>query len=341
VDESGITLNEIALRAGTTVPTVSKVLNGRSDVSDAMRERVLALVEQSGYTRPARRARAPISGGTIDLVISGVEGSWANHALSGVEAAAAAADLDVIVTVAGKDRSDWVGRLLARRSSGAVLALVSATPRQLATLRGAGIPVVLLDPTSGPTPGVPSVGAANRAGGSAAAEHLLELGHTSIAVIGGRPDHAYSQARIDGFRSALERAGVALPEERIAHADWRRASAADATMHLLETRHPPTAIFACSDTMALGVYEACTVRGVAIPHELSVVGFDDLPEAKWVTPPLTTIRQPVTEMAAAALRMLLRLRTDRSQDTPREELATSVVTRSSTASPDGKSPRDG
>jgi len=329
------TLAEIARRAGTTVPTVSKVLNGRSDVSSATRERIMRLVDETGYRRRARRSgrpdgRSTPGDGLVDLVISGVEGSWANHALSGVEHAAAAAGLDVVVTVA-REGGDWVARLLARHSRGAVIALVTPSTGQLATLRAAGIPVVLLDPTAEPAADVPSVGAANWAGGHAAGELLVSLRHSAVAVIGGHPDHLYSQARIDGFRSALHRAGVPLPEHRVVFGLWKRQNATDAASALLAQWTPPTAIFACSDAMALGAYEAAAGAGIGIPNRLSIVGFDDLPEARWSTPALTTVRQPVADMAASALRMLLRVRAGDAAPGNREELATTLVVRDSTA----------
>lgn len=330
--EQRATLAEIARRAGTTVPTVSKVLNGRSDVSAATRERVMLLVAETGYRRRERRsAPSPEAGsGLVDLVISGVEGSWANHALSGVEHAASGAGLDVVVTVA-RPGSDWVTRLLARGSLGAVVALVTPTAGQLATLAAAGIPVVLLDPTAEPASGVHSVGAANWAGGHAAGEHLLSLGHTRLAVVGGHPGHLYSQARIDGFRSALRGASVPLAADRIVFGDWRRQGAAAAMGPLLSAGEPPTAVFACSDTMALGAYEAAAAAGIPIPGGMSIVGFDDLPEARWASPALTTVHQPVFDMAASALRMLLRLRAGEPSGSEREELATRLVLRDSTA----------
>lgn len=341
--ETAPTLAEIARRAGTTVPTVSKVLNGRSDVSAATRERVMRLVDETGYRRRTGPSRGSggtaIGDGLIDLVISGVEGSWANHALSGVEHAASSAGLDVVVTVA-RDTNDWVARLLARRSRGAVVALVEPTNAQLATLRAGHIPVVLLDPTAEPSGGIPSVGAANWAGGHAAGEHLLSLGHTRFVIVGGHPGHLYSQARIDGLRSALRRAQVPLAADRIVFGEWRRRGAFDAVLPLLKGPDAPTAVFACSDAMALGVYEAAAAAGIRIPNELSIVGFDDLPEARWAVPALTTVRQPVFEMAASALRMLLRLRSGDAPGSNREELATSLIVRESTA-PAGPGRRGG
>ena len=330
------TMSELARLAGTTVPTVSKVLNGRSDVSVATRERVMQLVEQTGYQRRTRSdaLRELETGGIVDLVVSKVRGSWANLVLSGAESAAAAAGLDVVVTVArpGQDAgSDWVARLLARRSRGAAVTLLTPTAQQLKMLAAAGIPVVLLDPSADSASGVPSIGTTDWAGGYAAATHLASLGHREIGVIAGDGDYRYSRARVDGFRAGLEQAGLQLPASRIVHAPWDRENASAVAYRMLARANAPSALFACSDDMALGAYEAARSLGMGIPRRLSVVGFDDLPEAAWASPALTTVRQPIEQMAAAAIRMLLRVRAGTPTESAREELSTELVVRGSTA----------
>ncbi|MGA0568203.1 LacI family DNA-binding transcriptional regulator [Rathayibacter sp. KR2-224] len=330
-----VTMAELARLAGTTVPTVSKVLNGRSDVSVATRERVMRLVDETGYRRRRRAAgiQSPETGGLVDLVISRVSGSWANLVLSGAERAAASAGLDIVVTVARQEQdagADWVARLLARRSRGATVALLTPTRAQVQVLGAAGIPLVLLDPSSDSGSGTPSIGTTDWAGGYAAAAHLAALGHRDIAIVGGSGDYRFGRARVDGFRAGLEQAGIQLDGGQITTADWNRDSAAVAAERMLRTA-PPTAVFACSDEMALGVYRAAAAVGIRIPDQLSVVGFDDLPESAWLTPALTTVRQPIEEMAAAAMRMLLRLRQGAAAGSAREELSTELVVRGSTA----------
>ena len=339
--ERPVTLADVAAAAGTTVPTVSKVLRGRSDVSAATRTRVMRAVEELGYRGRARRAPAASDGRPqlVDLVLSGVDGTWANRALSGVERAAAAAGLDVIVSVAHQPDDTWLARLLARGSRGAVVALVDTTSEQLAALAAARIPVVLLDPVTQPPRTVASVGATNWTGGRTAAEHLLSLGHRRLAVLAGRRRHLYSQARVDGFRSALAEADVVLPEVAVVHGDWTRAGAAALAADLLAGPDRPTAVFACSDSMALGIYDAAAAAGLRVPEDVAVVGFDDLPEAEWVRPGLTSVRQPIAQMGEAALRMLLRISDAPlvpGADAPREELATTLVVRGSTATPTGR-----
>ncbi|RZS91361.1 LacI family transcriptional regulator [Motilibacter rhizosphaerae] len=331
------TLADVARLAAVTVPTVSKVLNGRSDVSDATRRRVLAAVAEVGYAHVPRRRRAaapPPDPATtlVDLVVNGVEGSWANRVLGGVEDAAREADHDVVVTLARPEDPPgrgWVDRLVGRRSRGAVLALFGAGAGEREALAASGIPVVLLDPDVEPPEGVPSVGATNWSGGRSAATHLLGLGHRRLAVISGG-EHLNSRARVDGFRSAVDAAAPV-----VVSACWSQERAEDVAHELLASADRPTGVFACSDVMARGVYQAAARLGLRIPDDLSVVGFDDLPEASWLVPGLTTVRQPVHEMAATALRLLLRLQGGSGGESTRIELATSLVVRGSTAAPVG------
>lgn len=332
------TLSDVAALAGTSVPTVSKVLRGGTDVSPSTRERVMTAVREVGYAKATSRPRSklPISSDApalIHLVVNHVDGSWANRVLVGVEQAATAANVDVVITIARED-GEWVSRLLRRPSHGAVVVLVDPTSVQLAVLSAARIPVVLVTPMSRPAAAVPSVGVTNWEGGRSAAEHLLALGHRWFGIIGGGRDHLYSTARIDGFRSALRDAGVEDCE--VAYADWSRERAAQEAAVMLAAETRPTAVFACSDVMALGVLDAAAEAGLRIPTDLSVVGFDDVPEAEWASPPLTTVRQPIAEMGAEAVGLLFRSRAwlgrpESGSPPPRVDLSTSVVIRRSTA----------
>lgn len=326
------TLADIAARAGTTVPTVSKVLNGRSDVSAATRDQIMQIVADTGYRR-SRRSRVRPGGDQrlVDLVLTGVAGSWANQVLIGVESAATDAGLDLVVTVARdpmparSDSGDWVARLLARASQGAVLAMVRAGEEQLATLQAAEVPVVLLDPVQQPPESLASVGTTNWSAGHDVAEHLAGLGHRRLGVLAGRSDQLYNRARVDGFSSAVRQHPGLHCDVTFTDGSHHAARAA---AEMLDRPDRPTAVFGCTDQLALGVLQAAAERGIGVPEQLSVVGFDDLPEARWAG--LTTVRQPIAEMGAAALRMLLRLRAE--HPVPREELATSLVVRDSTGS---------
>ena len=170
------------------------------------------------------------------------------------------------------------------------------------------LPLVVIDPMNVPSRDIISVGSTNFRGGQAAAQHLVELGHRRIAYLGGRASAECSQARLGGFRSALEAAGVDLPEEYVhSTQDFHYEDGLQGAPGLLSLVQRPTAIFAASDELARGAIEAARSRRPPVPDDLSIVGFDDTEIARIASPPLTTVRQPLQEMGAVALRTALRL----------------------------------
>jgi LacI family transcriptional regulator len=180
--------------------------------------------------------------------------------------------------------------------------------------------------------GVPTIGATNWDGGFAATEHLTELGHRRIGIITGPTDVQCSQQRLDGYRAALGRAGIGLDEALVRPGNFHADSGRRAAAELLDLADPPTAIFAESDLQARGVYDEVHERGLRIPGDLSVVGFDDVDACLWMTPRLTTVRQPLAQMAVLAVRNVLKS-SDDSAEPLRLELSTSLVVRESTAPP--------
>ncbi|MEE2035814.1 substrate-binding domain-containing protein [Nocardiopsis sp. CT-R113] len=330
------TLAEIAQEAGVSVPTVSKVLNGRLDVAAETRRQVERLLEQHRYQ--PRRHRDDRTVGLIDLVFLDLGSPWSMAILDGVEEVTHEAGFGIVVS-AVHDRSrtrpgrKWLDNLQARNSDGVVLVLSELSAAQHAQLAALGIPVVVVDPVGDLAKDVPAVGATNWAGGVAATEHLIGLGHRRIATLSGPPDVMCSRARVDGYRSAMRDAGLTVPDDYVRYGDFLLDTGRTETAALLELPEPPTAIFAGSDQMARGAYGALFDRGLRVPDDVSVVGFDDLPEALWATPPLTTIRQPLRDMAQMAARMLLDLVGGNRPETTRVEMATRLVERSSTAPP--------
>jgi LacI family transcriptional regulator len=214
-----------------------------------------------------------------------------------------------------------------------ILVTTRLTAAQVGQLRGARIPLVIVDPANTPPPDIPSVGATNWTGGLAATEHLLSLGHRRIGVITGPADYLCSLARLDGYRSALERAGLGADIPPVKYGDFRHEGGFARAVELLSLANRPTAIFAGSDQQAFGVYQAARQFGLRIPEDLSVVGFDDLPVTRWGSPPLTTVRQPLAEMGGEAARMLGELKDGTPLRTSRVELSTELIIRESTASP--------
>lgn len=325
------TLATIASQAGVSTATVSKVLNGRADVASTTRARVQRLLTAQKYSPPQR------SSAVVDLVFSGLDSPWAVEILRGVESYFTRRARAVAVSaVEGHGPAlppSWAGALARHHSAGVLLVMSQLTPRQWRELQDKSIPLVVIDPADTPGSEVASVGATNWSGGIAATEHLLELGHRRIAVISGPETYLCSRARVDGYRHALDQARRPFDASLVRWGRFRHESGFQAAMELFDHPGRPTAIFAGSDEQALGVYEAARQRGMSIPHDLSVVGFDDLPLARWLPPPLTTVRQPLAEMGVMAAEMLTRLIEGHALPSRRVELATELVVRDSTAPP--------
>ncbi|MFJ3139302.1 LacI family DNA-binding transcriptional regulator [Streptomyces sp. NPDC102359] len=325
-----VTLAAVAKEAGVSMPTVSKVLNGRSDVSRATRAKVEKLLDLHGYRRRVQPAtRYPL----IEIVFHELESVWAMELIRGVENVAKENRATVVLTESGTRHTpgpDWLPGVLQRRPLGVVLVFSSLPQDIKRQLRAAAIPFVVIDPAGDPDPDVPSVGSANWAGGLAATRHLTERGHRRIAIITGPEDMLCSLARLDGYRSAMAMAGLEVDQRLTRFGDFHVQGGFERAMELLEGPDRPTAIFAGSDLQALGVLEAARVKGLRVPEDLSVVGYDDVPLAQWSSPPLTTVHQPLRHMAEEASRMLLRPDVTGGA-AQRIELATRLVVRQSTA----------
>jgi LacI family transcriptional regulator len=328
-----VTLAAIAAAAGVSVPTVSKVVNGRADVAPGTRSRIESLIAQYDYVLPRRAADRHT--GLLDLVFTELS-PWAVEIIRGAEETALRAGSRMTVSLLdGAEQADrWLNSLAEIHTDGVILVLTELTADQRTRLAELRVPVVIVDPVGRPDPRIPSIGAANWAGGLSATEHLIGIGHRRIGTVTGPAALLCSQARLDGYRAALERAGIAADPDLIAVGDFHFESGLEMAGRMLARPDPPTAIFAASDMMAMGVYEAARLRHLRVPDQLSVIGFDDLPMSAWVSPPLTTVLQPLAEMARMATRTLLGLIEGGPQSfNNRMELSTSLVVRSSTAPP--------
>jgi LacI family transcriptional regulator, xylobiose transport system transcriptional regulator len=327
-----VTLAQVAEMAGVSISTVSKVLNGRRNVSPPTRLRVEHVLESHGYQRTAKSApEAPL----IEIVFHELESIWAMELIRGIENVAKKNGAGVVLTESGTRHSpapDWIEGVLRRRPLGVVLVFSTLSPAVKRQLKSRSIPFVIVDPAGDPEPDVPSVGSANWSGGLAATRHLIDCGHRRIAIITGPRDMLCAVARLDGFRSAMSMAGLEVDPGFVMYGDFHVEEGYARAMELLDRPDRPTAIFAGSDLQALGVLQAARVQGLRVPEDLSVVGYDDVAMAQWASPALTTIHQPLRQMAEEAGQMLLRLRTGEAVLT-RLELATSLVVRNSTAAP--------
>jgi LacI family transcriptional regulator len=330
------TLATVAASAGVSVATVSKVLNGRRDVAPSTRARVHEMLRVHDYgSRILPMERLP----TYELTFRGKIGAYSAEIIHGV--AVAAEELGVSLTLGVKivdtparrrnEATEWA-RALAVSGRRGVIAVTDRLGRdEVDALRRMRVPLVVIDPMNTPTPDVVSIGSTNFNGGQAAGRHLVELGHTRIGYLGCVAAECI-QARLGGFRSALDAAGIDVPRHlhHNAHSFEFEDGRAVAS-RILDQPDRPTAIFAVSDELARGTIEAARSVGLSVPEDLSVIGFDDTEIARIASPPLTTVRQPLQEMGAVALRTVLRLVAGEKIDSNHVELATELVVRASTA----------
>ncbi len=329
-----LTVAGIARLAGVSPPTVSKVLNGRAGVAPETRRRIERLLREQGYRRPEKVARAAC----VEVVFYGIQGHPAVTIMNGVKREAAAHSLTVGFTDALEEESagrSWARDLLARRPAGVIVVRMGFTPEQHGLLSASGIPLASVDPPGEPLRPVPSVSAANRQGGIAAAQHLLELGHRRIAVITGPLERRSAGHRLDGARTAMRAAAEPLDEHLVRTGSFSFEDGFSHGSNLLRVPEPPTAVLCGNDLQAIGVYEAARQAGVRVPEDLSVVGFDDISYARWCGPPMTTVRQPFAELGATAAGLVLAEAEGQAVTQTHIELATTLVVRASTAPPPG------
>ncbi|GII76672.1 LacI family transcriptional regulator [Sphaerisporangium rufum] len=328
-----ITVARIAEMAGVSPPTVSKVINGHAGVSTATRRRIEELIREHGWQRRPERAEPATM---VELLFRALDSLWALEIIQGVEETVREAGMTVALTDMRGGHTpnrEWVDRVLTRRPAGVIAVSAMLSERDHERLASRAIPVVAVDPYGEPDHHMPSVGATNWNGGLLATRHLLELGHRRIAMINGPGELLCCRARQDGYRSAMEAAGVpvepALLRRRPLYVEGGRAAAVE----LLALPDPPTAVFAANDLQALGAYQAALRAGLRVPEDLSVVGFDDVSLARWADPPMTTVRQPLAKMGAAAAGLVLAMAAGERPEHDRVELACGLVVRASTAPP--------
>ena len=342
-EESTPTLATVAASAGVSIATVSKVLNGRADVGPETRARVQSLLQQHDYVgrRGESSGRMLAEQPTVELVLHGRISVYFMEILRG--ALDVGAELGVTISVslrqrpqgttAGKRSATWVRELVELGRSAVVDVVDDVREGDLSALARSRLPLVVIDPLNLPRRQLTSVGATNFSGGLAATEHLLSLGHHRIAYMGAIAAAAYNQARVHGYRAAMEAAGIEIPDGYVRSGDFDYQAGVAGGAVLLDLSERPTAVFAATDEVAAGIVEAARTRGLRVPEDLSVVGFDDTEIAALLSPPLTTVRQPLREMGRLALRTAVRLAAGEELDAHHVELATELVIRSSTARP--------
>jgi LacI family transcriptional regulator len=340
VKTSRVTIRDVAARAGVSVATVSKVLNDRYGVATSTVKRVRAVIADLGYesslvARSLRNHRTNV----IGVLVWDIE-PYSAEVLKGASRAIKGTGYELVVYAAGgkgAERIGWEHRYLSRLSGTLIDGAVMVTPTvQTAPFAG---PVVAVDPDAGAAD-LPTVASDDLRGAQLAVEHLLELGHRRIGLLGRPPrDLESGPQRADGYRSALLDAGI-TPDPELLRAGGYETGYEDAARHLLTLPDRPTAIFAVNDVSAITTMEVARSLGLCVPRDLSVIGFDNVPESAMTRPALTTVEQPIQLMGERAIEILLDLLAGHEPDQRQVRLPTRLVVRDTCAQP-VVSPADG
>lgn len=325
------TINDVATAAGVSVATVSKAINGRYGVSPETLSHVMRVVDELGYesslVATSMRRR---STNVIGVLVAEFE-PFALQLLRGVSSALENTDYDVLAyagSVSAGEHAGWERRSLSRLGGtlidGAILVTPTTTPTQTT------VPIVAVDPHVG-SGDAATVGVANIQGARAATEHLISLGHVRIAHLRGRTDLESAREREQGYRDALAAAGIRFDPALVVDGSYRAAESTAGAHAILDLADTPTAVFAANDLSAIEMMRIASERGLRVPEDLSVVGFDDVLDAASHIPQLTTVRQPLPEMGTAAVRMLLDVLNGHDPEPIR--MPTTLIVRESTAAP--------
>ena len=306
---SRVTIHDVAAAAAVSIKTVSRVINREPNVRPAVQARVEAAIGKLGYV-PNTAARS--LAGARSFVIGAIFDNPNPHYIIAVQRGAMAACRQVgyhlaieEIDTAGNVAAQMRAMLTTARLDGVILSPpVTDCAAVLDALNAKNIPYVRLMPAT-PKGRSHVIISDDAAAASEVARHLWDLGHRRFAVITGPAGHSASSLRLDGFRAGIIAAGGDATQTQVIKGDFTFHSGMAAGLALFAEKSHPTAIFASNDDMAAGIYSAAAQSGLRIPEDISVVGYDDSPVAELVWPPLTTVRQPVAEMAAEAARLLI------------------------------------
>lgn len=303
--DARVTIGDVAVRAGVSIATVSRVVNGRYGVAEGTVTRVREVIAELGYesslvARSLRSQRTNV----IAVLVSGIE-PFSAELLKGAALAVEATGFELIVYSGGtRGQPGWEQRHLARLAGTLADGTILVAPTVLAAR--STHPIVAVDPHVGGST-QPVVESQNFEGAVAATRHLLELGHRRIAFVGGRSDLESARRREAGYRAAHAAAGVPVDEALVAEGSFTEDSAVAPAHYLLTLAERPTAVFAANDLMALQVVRAAAELGLRVPADVSIVGFDNIPESAMADPPLTTVDQHIQGLGREAVRVLVDL----------------------------------
>src|SRR5215212_1180901 len=324
---AGVTIHDVAKRAGVSVATVSRVLNGKEVVREETSQQVFSAAKSLRYVpNVAARSLSIRRSQTIGILLPDVHGEFFSEIIRGIDVAARAAGYHILVSGWHSDTTEMLEMVntMRGRVDGLVVMAPDVTAAALREL-SAQIPVVILNASDDEHD---AITIDNYGGAKAMMRHLIEAGHTQIAFVKGPPQNNDARERLRGYRQAM-RATKIEPLE--IDGDFSERSGFDAARRVLETSPRPTAVFTANDSMAIGLLSALTESAVDVPRDIAVAGFDDIPIAHYVAPPLTTVRVDIADLGRRSFTLLLDRMSKTGTRAPRHErVETSLVVRAST-----------
>lgn len=330
--QPAVRIQDVARAAGVSVTTASRVLNNKADVAPETYERVRRVMQELNYTASlAAKSMRSQTANVIGLLVPEVTEVYNQEIIKGVGAAIRDSGYDLMIYTRGRPTgASWELEHVALLSNGLTDGCIVVTPS--APVFPDTARIVVIDPL-GDGANVPSVVARNRAGALAAMEYLIGLGHHRIGFIGGRPDTLSAIRRFEGYRDGLAAAGIAFDPGLVEGGDYTLERALHSARKLLDRPERPTAIFAANDQTAMGVLDIAVALGISVPEELSVVGFDNVPEAGYMTPGLTTVDQSIRDMGKLATQLLLGILRGAEPDDKLSKVPTRLIIRDSCQPP--------
>ena len=327
------TLADVATLAGVSLATASKVVNGHRDVAAATRDRVLGAVKVVGYVPPSARAHAAQVPQVLALT-DGIQTVYTATLLHGMVAAGRDHGVDVVVRFGfGADGEHQAYEEALPPGCIGVVAITYGMRSVGLVGARSSVPVVVIDPSDSQPPEWMTIGGTSWAGAKAATEHLIALGHRRIGWVGGPPASAASSDRLHGYRAALQSAGIPTDASMETSGEFSVEFGRSGGASLLGLARRPTAIVAANDEIAIGVIEAARAADLQVPDDLSVTGYDGIPQASWTTPRLTTVRQPLADMGRMAIRMIVETARGNPPESRHIQLVTQLLVHESTAPP--------
>ena len=333
---SKVTIVDVAADAGVSFGTVSRVINNDKHVRKETRERVLETMQRLGFV--ANKQARSLAGGksnSVGVLVPDLGTGYIGEIIRGIDAELNLNGIDLILYTTHRTASkeaNYVANLATGMVDGLLLVLPRSPADFIGSLTQRNFPFVLID-HQGIGTDCPAVGATNWQGGFTATEYLVKLGHSRIGFITGWMDLGCALERQEGYRSALRTYHIPERPELIYEGSFFQLDGFVGASTLLDLPDPPTAIFASNDVMAMGVMDAVRNRGLRVPEDVSVIGFDDIPQASLIRPTLTTINQPLEKMGRVATQMLLDLLQNPEKKAERIELPTQLVVRDSCNAP--------